>query len=78
LLRSVHVYGCDRVLWHMAAHLASAPGDPATALLSPDDPVRALYLDEIRRVLERAPITPVGAPGEWRRLAARLRRMWRS
>lgn len=78
LLRSIHVYGCDRVLWHMATHIASAPGDPAAALLSPDDPVRALYLDEIRRVLERQPIAPGGGPGGWRRLVARLRTAWRS
>lgn len=77
LLRSIHVYGCERVLWHMAAHIASAPGDAASALLSPDDPVRALYLDDVRRVLAREPVRAAGAPGGWRRLAARLRSVWR-
>jgi glycosyltransferase involved in cell wall biosynthesis len=77
LLRSIHVYGCERAFWHMAAHIASAPGDAALALLSQGDPVRALYLDDIRRVLEQQPITPAGAPGGWRRLVARLRTAWR-
>jgi glycosyltransferase involved in cell wall biosynthesis len=74
LLRSIHVYGCERVLWHMTTHVASAPGDAETALLAPDDAVRALYLDDIRRILERKPIAQAGA---WRRLAARLRTAWR-
>ena len=51
LLRSIHVYGCDRVLWGMMLHLASGPPGTDLALLDPSDPVRRLYMDEITGIL---------------------------
>lgn len=51
LLRSVHVYGCDRVLWGMMLHLASGPPGSELALLDPSDPARRTFLDEITETL---------------------------
>lgn len=54
LLRSVHVYGCDGVLWNMMLHVVSGPAGADLALLDPSDPVRRLFLDEIAHTLARA------------------------
>ncbi len=60
LLRSVHVYGCDKVLWAMMTHAHQGPRGSALRLLEPDDPSRSVYMDEVRQVLERE--TPEAAP----------------
>ncbi len=52
LLRSVHVYGCDKVLWAMTAHVQQGPSGAEARLLDPDDPARRVYLAEIEAVLK--------------------------
>jgi glycosyltransferase involved in cell wall biosynthesis len=72
LLRSVHVYGCDRVLWAMTAHVHHGPPGAELRLLDPQDPSRRVYLDEVERILSRrgsAGATSGPAPGS--RLAIR-------
>jgi glycosyltransferase involved in cell wall biosynthesis len=72
LLRSIHVYGCDAVLWGMAALIHQGPPGMEERLLTEGDETRALYLAEIRRTLE-AERTP-GRLGRWvRRLRGRGR-----
>jgi glycosyltransferase involved in cell wall biosynthesis len=73
LLRSIHVYGCDRVLWNMTAQLAWGPPGSEDALLDPGDEARALYLADIVRVLEATPADQPHLPSALRRAVARLR-----
>lgn len=51
LLRSIHVYGCDKVLWAMTAHIHQGPEGAALRLLHPADGARRVYLAEIEQIL---------------------------
>jgi glycosyltransferase involved in cell wall biosynthesis len=70
VLRSTHVYGSDRIAWQMTMLMAFGPAGSAEALLLPDHPLRALYLDEIARVLTVPPGSSSRAGG-----LSRLREM---
>jgi hypothetical protein len=74
LLRSVFVYGCDAVLWGLWGAIHHGPEGAEDRLLDADDPTRALYLAEIRRILEKGETEPAraGRPGG---VASLLRRM---
>lgn len=81
LLRSVHVYGCDKVLWAMTAHIHQGPPGAGERLLDPADPARLVYLEEIEEVLRlteapaASPAPPAAPPpGLARRILAALRR----
>jgi glycosyltransferase involved in cell wall biosynthesis len=79
LLRSVHVYGCEKVLWAMTAHVQQGPPGADLRLLDPQDPARCVYLAEVERVLaasepgDAPPAAPGGGlAGTARRLRAAL------
>lgn len=76
LLRSIHVYGCDKVLWAMTAHVQQGPPGADLRLLDPGDPARRVYLAEVERIL--AAVEPGGAPAAAppRGLTGTLRRLW--
>lgn len=79
LLRSVHVYGCDGVLWSMAAQMHLGPPGSAERLLDAADSARQVYLAEVGRTLAAAtaaPMTPLGGLRD--RLGALRRRVGRA
>ncbi len=74
LLRSIHVYGCDQVLWAMTAQIQHGPPGADLRLLDPQDPARHVYLAEVERTLATAepqPPTQPSPPGGWLVRAAR-------
>jgi glycosyltransferase involved in cell wall biosynthesis len=76
LLRSIHVYGCDKVLWAMTAHIQHGPPGADLRLLDPQDPARRVYLSEVERTLaavEPQVAPPPHPPGRLVRAALRLR-----
>jgi glycosyltransferase involved in cell wall biosynthesis len=75
LLRSLHVYGCDTVLWAMTAHIQQGPPDADLRLLDPQDPARRVYMAEVERILANAGPPPASPPTRGRlvRAARRLR-----
>ncbi|HEX9189951.1 MAG TPA: glycosyltransferase [Vicinamibacteria bacterium] len=75
LLRSVHVYGCDAVLWAMAAQMHLGPPGSAERLLDLEDPARQVYLAEVARSLAAPSVEPGANPGLRARLGALRRRI---
>jgi GT2 family glycosyltransferase len=73
LLRSIHVCGCDKVLWAMTAHVHHGPPGAALRLLDPHDPARRVYLAEVERVLAQGRAEGVRATTRLRGIARRLR-----
>lgn len=75
LLRSVHVYGCDKVLWALTAHIHQGPEESALRLLDPSDAARRVYVAEIERILAstEAPSPAPGLPTPGSGLFGRLR-----
>jgi glycosyltransferase involved in cell wall biosynthesis len=72
LLRSIYVYGCDRVFWNLTAQIAFGPPGSEDALLDPGDPVRALCLAEVEKLL--AAQQPTLAPSILHRVLKRVMR----
>jgi glycosyltransferase involved in cell wall biosynthesis len=59
LLRSIHVYGCDKVLWAMMAHIHQGPPGAELRLLDPANEARRVYLAEVERIVgESRPARP--------------------
>lgn len=77
LLRSVHVYGCDKALWAMMAHIHQGPSGSALRLLDPKDPARGVYLAEVERFL-RTTRPPARRPPMRQRLQEGLARRFAS
>jgi len=75
LLRSIHVYGCDKVLWAMTAHVQQGPPGADLRLLDPQDPARLVYLAEVERTLAAGEpgAVPPAVPGG--RLGGAVRRL---
>lgn len=73
LLRSIHVYGCDRVLLAMIGQIHHGPPGGEERLLDPADPARKRYLEEVRRIRE-ADRDPVAGPLSLRRRLGGLAR----
>jgi glycosyltransferase involved in cell wall biosynthesis len=71
LMRSTHVYGCDKVLWTMTAQVLHGPPGADLRLLDPGDPARQVYLAEVVRLLGREP-SPPGFGGRLKAIARRL------
>lgn len=72
LLRSIHVYGCDKVLWAMTVHIQNGPPGTDLRLLEAPDPARRVYLAEVERILASAALP--SPPKGWRRSLTRLLR----
>ena len=82
LLRSIHVYGCDKVLWAMTVHIHQGLPGADLRLLDPQDPARRVYLAEIERILALTepapgPPTPSGGRGRLARFMGRVRSAFR-
>ena len=77
LLRSIHVYGCDKVLWAMTAHIQQGPPGADLRLLDPQDPARHVYLAEVERILATTEL-PAAPPPQPRGMLVRAARRLRS
>jgi glycosyltransferase involved in cell wall biosynthesis len=73
LLRSVHVYGCDTVLWAMMMNIHHGPAGAEVRLLQTENPARRVFMAEVEKVLAAQQSFPP-APSVWR---GRLRQLLR-